>query len=75
MLYVLGNCVDLATEDEDFLPRIDTTDGLEDEDEPVVAAGVTSVVVRGQAVPVSHPAGTDLIEVFRSLTRGTGTCS
>lgn len=67
VVYVLGNCIDLPFGGT-FLPRIDNFDELEDEEEPVVAPGVESVVLRGQAVPVPCPAGTDLVEVFRALT-------
>ena len=68
VLYVLGNCIDLPFEADTFLPRIDNFEELEDEEEPVVAPGVESVVIRGQAVPVPRPAGTDLVELFRALT-------
>lgn len=67
VVYVLGNCIDLPFGDNVF-PRIDTFDGLEDEEEPVVAPGVESMELRGQAIPVPRPPGTDLVEVFRALT-------
>ena len=68
VVYALGNCIDLPFGDDNFLPRIDTFDGLEDEDEPVVAPGVESMELRGQTIPVPRPAGTDLVEMFRALT-------
>jgi hypothetical protein len=67
VVYVLGNCIDLPFADN-VLARIDTIDGLEDEEEPVVAAGAEWVELRGKVVPVPRPAGTDLVEVFRALT-------
>lgn len=70
VLHHFGNCLTTGGpgfENEDFLGRIDNMDEIEAEDEPETFAGAKPIRVRGENLAVGAAAGTDLVDVFRSL--------
>ncbi|WP_198020199.1 DUF7003 family protein [Nocardioides sp. J54] len=70
VLHYFGNCLTSGGpgfENEDFLGRIENMDDVEDRDEPEVFAGIPTIRVRDQDLPVDAAPGTDLIDVFRTL--------
>jgi hypothetical protein len=69
VLHYFGNCLTSGGpgyEEEDFVPRIDNMDQVEDRDHPEVFTGGT-VRVRGQGLRVDAAPGAELAAVFRCL--------
>lgn len=66
VLSVYGNCISGDPGCYDIVGRVDNFDEIADDE--LVAENAGALLIRGESVPIDQPAGTDLVDVFRSLT-------